>query len=196
MLPFNLAMEKAHNEGGKKRILLGNGFSIGAHQQFNYGTLYEQAVSTGLPSHIEDLFSRYGTPNFEEVLRQLDEGQWLANHYLLKKSDQNLDMAEDYEKVKRLLVDSIAENHPEKPGLIPDQKLRAVSAFLQGFDDVFTTNYDLLLYWASLVGDSFLFEDGFGREIETDESYCVFLPTGSGGKAYLLSSRCTSPVHG
>ena len=44
---------------------------------------------------------------------------------------------------------------------------------------MYTTNYDLLLYWASLVHDAFVFQDGFGRQPDTDEEYCVFLPVGS-----------------
>ena len=180
--PFENALFIAKKARGKKHVLFGNGFSIGAHPKFKYGTLYEQAISSGLPSHIEALFTRYGTTNFELVLRTLEEGQWLANHYSLIKSTPGLDMVEDYETVKEALVDSIAANHPELPAELPDGTLDCGLTFLRQFDDVFTTNYDLLPYWASLSGCDFPFEDGFGRESDTDETYCVFLPTGSNNK--------------
>ena len=179
MLTFDEAMSIAARETGKTRILLGNGFSIGAHESFRYGTLYEQALFNGLSNHVATLFDRYGTTNFEEVLRQLDESHWMAEHYRLQKSDPDLDMIQDHKRVKRALVDSIARNHPEYPGSVPQGLLRSASKFLMGFEDVFTTNYDLLIYWASLIDDLFTFEDGFGREADTDDSFCVFLPTGS-----------------
>ncbi|MDE0133080.1 MAG: DUF4917 family protein [bacterium] len=181
-MSFDDAINTASQLGGKKHILLGNGFSIGAHQKFKYGTLYQQAVNSGLPSHIKQLFDHYGTANFEEVLRQLEQGQWLADHYSLGKSSKNLDMATDYETVKQALIDSIAANHPESRGQVSVLKLLRASRFLASFNDVYTTNYDLLLYWASLVGNNFAFEDGFGREPRTDEEFCVFLPVGSGSK--------------
>ena len=84
VISFRKAVSRATKAGGKRHVLLGNGFSIGAHQQFQYGTLYEQAKNASLPDHVIELFERYGTTNFEQVLRQLDEGQWLAEHYRLE----------------------------------------------------------------------------------------------------------------
>ena len=132
-----------------------------------------------MPSHIEELFERYGTANFEEVLRVLNEGQWLSNHYHLIKSNTELDMVQDYLTVKQSLVQSIADNHPAFPGELIDGFLDSALTFLRQFDSIYTTNYDLLHYWASLHDDTFPFSDGFGREFDTDHTYCVFLPTGS-----------------
>ena len=95
-LTFEEAMKRAEAAGGKKRILLGNGFSIGAHDLFRYGTLYEQALKGGITEHVQALFERYGTANFEEVLHNLNEGRWLAEHYSMQKTNPALDMAEDY----------------------------------------------------------------------------------------------------
>lgn len=175
-------MAKAAQYSGKNHVLLGNGFSIGAHSQFKYGSLYEQAVNSGLSEQITELFSRYGTANFEEVLRQLDEGRWMADLYRLRKSDRSPDMKADYEQLKQALVESIAMNHPEDRGSVEEELLLGASVFLAQFDNVFITNYDLLLYWTSLYDDPFLFEDGFGREIDTEDDYRVFLPTGSSNK--------------
>lgn len=179
LLSFDAAIGQATQAGGLIRVLLGNGFSIGAHAKFAYGTLYEQARATGLPDHIIELFDRYGTTNFEEILRQLDQGQWLAEHYRLRSTDPGRDMAADYAQLREALVEAISASHPALAADVGLEKLEACYAFLSSFQDVYTTNYDLLLYWTSLTREPFRFEDGFGHEDDTDDSYCVFLPTSS-----------------
>jgi len=173
-LNFKEALELSREAEGKKHILLGNGFSIGAHEKFRYGTLYEQAKNSGLPKHVESLFERYGTTNFEEVLKQLSEGRWLASHYKLAKTDPKLDMESDYEQVKDALIGAVATTHPASRNEIADQKLEACNAFLRQFDNVFTTNYDLLLYWASLATSPPPFKDGFWGMGHGDPSYLKF----------------------
>src|SRR5690606_17312521 len=111
--------------GGKIRVLLGNGFTIGAHSQFQYGTLYEQAKQAGLPNHVIELFERYGTTNFEQVLRQLDEGQWLAQHYEMQATNPNRDMGSDYGRLKQALVEAISASHPAVPDAVGRERLRA-----------------------------------------------------------------------
>lgn len=179
ILAFTDALRVVGNAGGRVRVLLGNGFSIGAHAQFRYGTLYEQARAQGLPQHVLEIFDRYGTTNFEEVLRQLDSGQWLAEHYRMQSTDPERDMVADYERLKEALVEAISASHPPFADAVGREKLDACYQFLLPFNDVYTTNYDLLLYWTSLTQQPFRFEDGFGREVDTDDAYCVFLPTGS-----------------
>ena len=108
-----------------------------------------------LPDHVIELFERYGTTDFEQVLRQLDEGQWLARHYRLAETDIERDMATDYELLKSALVDAIANTHPAIPNEIDETSLASAADFLTSFDNVFTTNYDLLLYWHPCSGIPF-----------------------------------------
>lgn len=103
VISYEDALSRARQPGGKWHALLGNGFSIGAHEQFRYGTLYEQALDAGLPEHVQILFDRYGTANFEEVLRQLDEGMWFARHYKLKATSRERVMKVDYDALKAAL---------------------------------------------------------------------------------------------
>jgi hypothetical protein len=182
LLSFADALDAARAAGGRLHVLLGNGFSIGANDLFRYGTLYEQARQQGLPNHLDALFRRYGTTNFEEVLRQLDEAAWLSDHYKLVKSDPALDMRRDYELLKEILAQTLASVHPGTRNDVDERRLKAASQFLDNFHDVFTTNYDLLLYWASLVQEPFPFRDGFGREEDTEDDHCVFLQTRSGAR--------------
>ncbi len=176
---FDEAIARAKEVGGKIHVLLGNGFSIGAHDLFRYGTLYEQAKALGLPAHVEALFDRYGTTNFEEILRRLDEGVWLGDHYKMEQSDPGFDMRKDYVLLRDILAQAVASVHPSSRAEVPDANLVACDSFLANFHHIFTTNYDLLLYWASLVTEPFRFEDGFGREEDTEDDYCVFLQTSS-----------------
>lgn len=155
---------------------------MGAHKAFSYGTLYQQAKASGLPTHVIDMFDRYGTTNFEEILKLLDEGQWLAAHYRLQPTDLSRDMKKDYEVVRDALVDAIANSHPEIPDDVGDPKLLSCRSFLEPFDDVLTTNYDLLLYWSSLKTEPFGFEDGFGRESDTPDTFCVHLPASTSNR--------------
>jgi hypothetical protein len=53
---FEQLVKEANAFGGKKHLLLGNGFSIGAHPLFKYGTLFEQAKKVGVSEHVLVLF--------------------------------------------------------------------------------------------------------------------------------------------
>ena len=64
LIDFKEAQKRTEKAGGERHVLLGNGFSIGAHEEFRYGSLFERA-KTSLPRRIQALFHRYGTTNFE-----------------------------------------------------------------------------------------------------------------------------------
>ncbi len=175
IMPFDEAIDEAMDHGRSRNVLLGNGFSIGAHQQFAYGNLYEQARNAQLPSKVDELFQEYGTTNFEAVLQRLDTGIWLAEHYGMSLVDEFSEMKDDYESTKEALIDSIASIHPAAITEFRESKLESARLFLDQFDTIFTTNYDLLVYWALMSGDEEMtFEDGFGRQVSGGENYLVF----------------------
>ena len=174
-LKFNEAIARGESEGRKPHVLLGNGFSMGAHEEFEYGSLYEQARCAQLPPLAVELFEEYGTTNFEGVLRRLDNGIWLAKHYGLDGTDGLREMQDDYEAVKNALVEAIAEIHPAASTEFDEWKMDSARYFLEKFGTIFTTNYDLLVYWSLLSGDSEIaFEDGFGRRVSLGEDYLAF----------------------
>ncbi|MCK9614112.1 MAG: DUF4917 family protein [Candidatus Omnitrophica bacterium] len=191
LLDFSEALKQAVNIGGKKQLFLGNGFSIACYPGFEYGTLYEQAKNSGLSKHLDELLKRYGN-NFEDVLKYLDEGMFLAEHYYLKKSKKtNRDMAQDYKELKEALITTISDNHPDYPSRISKNKFESCIKFLRNFDAAFTVNYDLLLYWASLhidesKGEEFPFSDGFGREDDAANPDCSFSYSSMSSKPYLF----------
>jgi len=190
-LQFSEAIKESHGIGKKKQLLLGNGFSIGCHPSFEYGTLFEQAKKDGLSRRLEKLLNRYGS-NFEVTLKYLDEGDFLAKFYGLKQPKESVrGMKADYEKLKRALVKTISDNHPAYPSEISAQKFASCLKFLKNFDAIFTVNYDLLLYWAALhinesEGQEFPFSDGFGRDNDPDDPDCSFSYTRLGDRPYLF----------
>jgi hypothetical protein len=78
------------------------------------------------------------------------------------------------EILKTSLIDAIKELHPEHVFTIEEEKSQACASFLATFLNqnglIFTTNYDLLLYWVLMRNKIENGGDGFGRDaIESDE---------------------------
>lgn len=159
--------------GDTKHLLLGNGFSIAAHSKFNYTSLYEEACNAdqGLDAFIQRIFTHYNTTNFEQVLRYLHEAAWLAKRYKLTGPPAGRTLIEDYEVVRSALTDVIADIHPPSRAWMDDDRVQAACAFIAEYDSVFTTNYDLLLYWANMAAKPF--QDGFwyGEFQEPDDDH-------------------------
>lgn len=155
-------------------LLLGNGFSIGCDPVFSYGSLYEAAKDTGLSERAQRVFDGMGINNFEGVMRLLENVQWAGSLYGLP--DQGVkDIQTDIEIVKETLVRSVATSHLDHSGLLSDEKKAAALRFLSTYKNVFTTNYDLLLYWVSMSTNPPPYGDGFRSPIEDSEApFLVF----------------------
>lgn len=170
----------------KRHLLLGNGFSIACRADiFHYGSLFGQADFSGVPE-VEQVFESLGTQDFEAAIRALENAAKILPPYLPHGTDAPAKMLEHAAALKEVLVATIAGNHPNIPPDIPDEKFWACRRFLSHFlshdGQVFTLNYDLLLYWA-LMHDDMPFDDpiqltkndGFGNdEDEPDADYVVW----------------------
>jgi hypothetical protein len=156
-------------------LLLGNGFSIACDPVFRYGSLYEAAVQAGLSERAQQLFERIGTNNFEGAMKLLEDSHWVARTYGLLEHDSS-DMLNDLDVIKRTLVDAIASSHLPIPGDITEERKSSAANFLVPYHIVFTTNYDLLLYWVAMhAGDPPPFEDCFrSDQAFPDAPYLVF----------------------
>jgi hypothetical protein len=145
---FAYAGEKA-----KKHLILGNGFSISLRPKiFHYGSIYEQADFTDF-DYLEKSFEALETEDFEEVINALENGSKLIAVYS-PEADIAEAMYDDAQKLKNILVDTIASTHPDRPSDITDEEYWSCQSFLQKFistdsrgQNVFSLNYDLLLYW-------------------------------------------------
>jgi hypothetical protein len=137
----------------RRHLLLGNGFSISAHPRFAYSRLFD--VAKDLNPDIEDIFRNLSTTNFEIALREV--GEEAKKH-----------------PVRSGLLKAIAKVHPYTGRSIGDDEYRACGHFLEDFVGVrrepsrgliFTTNYDLLLYWDVVRHNKILKAyDGFDSE--------------------------------
>src|SRR5690606_17984364 len=82
--------------GSTAYLLLGNGFSISCDPVFSYGKLYDKAVDAGLSQRAQAVFERFGTNNFEGVMRALDDSDWIARLYE-KLDDADHELLDDVE---------------------------------------------------------------------------------------------------
>lgn len=162
-------------ESGRSYLLLGNGFSIACNSIFRYGSLYEAAVQAGLSERAQQLFERLGTNNFEGAMRLLEDAQWVARTYGLREVESS-GMREDLEVIKRTLVEAVASSHLASPAEIDENRKSSAAQFLLPYQIVFTTNYDLLLYWVAMhAGDPPPFEDCFRADQDDPHApYLVF----------------------
>jgi len=162
----------------RRHLLLGNGFSIAAWPGFGYGALV--GTVAGQAPRIEALFDRFQTVDFERVARALIETRTvLGVHTGTEAVDRAV--SDDYADLRRLLVSAITRIHPPTPaalaaGFYPcaDFLARFIGAdrpeALRG--RVFSTSYDLLLYWTLMRrGEPLVFNDGFhGRPLRWEIS--------------------------
>jgi hypothetical protein len=154
-------------------LLLGNGFSMSyAPNIFSYSALHG-FVDTIDNDLLKGLFKVVDTHDFERVMQQLDTfaalGDVLGIDAALKNRIEVARM-----DLKNSLIDAIRALHPEHVYTIPEAKCAACVAFLRLFleskGSLFTTNYDLLLYWVLMRG-GLPSIDGFGRDRESPDEY-------------------------
>lgn len=168
----------------KKRphhLLLGNGFSISYNKEiFSYNALAD-FIENSEEEKIKTLFSVVNTKNFESIMDQLDNLALLASAL---NADKNFieNVRETSAKLKLGLIEAVKTLHPEHVFKIPENQSQASYAFLSHFlsqgGQIFSTNYDLLLYWVLMrnqqdAGKEKECIDGFGRELENPDEVKV-----------------------
>lgn len=157
--------------GRRKHLLFGNGFSMAYDKNiFSYNALSNFIETTGDPL-IQKLFQKLNTKNFELIMQQLDNFCEIAEIF---SDDKTLipKIKGAIEKLKNSLLDAVKELHPEHVFKVPEEKSKACITFLQEYINksgyVFSTNYDLLLYWVLMRNSAQNAIDGFGRDLETE----------------------------
>ena len=156
-------------KGRTKHLLLGNGFSMAYDSKiFSYNALSTFIEKTN-NDLLKKLFSIINTKNFELIMQQLDNFCELAQTF---SSDTSLidKITEASATLKSSLIDAVKELHPEHVFIIPEEKSKSCSLFLDSYiaenGSVFSTNYDLLLYWVLMRNNLEHAIDGFGRDLE------------------------------
>lgn len=172
LMSFEDVVKKLKSKKRPMSLLMGNGFSMAYDRDiFSYNALYSFLVSKD-DELLKMLFGAIKTKNFELVMQQLDTTLSILKAF---GSDPALSdqIQSASQKLKEALLNSVQELHPEHVFKVPDGKSEACGAFLSQFlasgGQIFTTNYDLLLYWVlrrEVVPDH---SDGFGKEVTNYE---------------------------
>lgn len=182
-----MTFEEALNDSlicKKRHLLLGNGFSIACRPDiFIYKRLFEQADFRQLSATVKQTFEALDTQDFERVIKALRDTRTIAATYGGTPPEVLRSMYEDAVGLRELLVETIANSHPAWPGDISDDEFRACKIFLANFNNTYTLNYDLLLYWTQMhtdEGEARMSDDGFRKsEDDYDAPYVVWEPSNS-----------------
>lgn len=152
-------------------LLMGNGFSVAFDKDiFTYNALADFLISKSDPL-INNLFNTIKTKNFELIMQQLKTTILLLQAFNAEKRIIS-DISEASSKLKNGLIKSIQEMHPEHVFKVAEEKSKRCANFLDLFikskGNIYTTNYDLLLYWTLVRNNLSNHIDGFGKELEND----------------------------
>ncbi len=109
----------------------------------------EKADFSRLGCEAQRLFAALSTSDFEVVIERLQAADVLVRLYD-ESSEIAAQAASDAAVLRDVLAEALAHNHPETVGSVDEEEYAAARAFLGHFSSVYTLNYDLLLYWASM----------------------------------------------
>lgn len=152
-------------------LLLGNGFSVSYDPKiFSYNALHE-FVKNLKDKDLSKILEVIETRNFEVIMQYLDNFAGLVDALggdpKLKKRVEDASA-----KLKTSLLDAVKAMHPEHVFKVPEDQSSACATFLQHFlntsGHIYSTNYDLLLYWVLMRNGILNHVDGCGRELEND----------------------------
>lgn len=132
--------ENIREEFDPPDLLLGNGFSMQFSGNFAYPSLFSLFLEN-CNEQYRSLFRQFNTTNFELILKYLT--------YTIKVNTAlNLPtqpVIDALEELKNGLISTIEQVHPRAED-IEFPQLEVVAEKLRGFNNIFTTNYDLYLY--------------------------------------------------
>lgn len=129
-------------------LLSGNGLSVNVWPAFAYASLFDYAGDGGLTEQDLALFG--DTENFERVLSDLNTAI-RVNETLGQSADG---IYKRYRSIQRALGHAVRAVHLIRRQ-VPDATLEAIRNEMLRYEWIFSTSYDLLLYWAMGCGGSF-----------------------------------------
>lgn len=141
--------EEVANAEKWQGLLLGNGLSVNVWPNFVYDSLFDHAQDGGGLT-VEDRALFQSTPNFERVLADLNVAIRTCGVVGIDTSQ----LYARYRSIQLALGHAIREVHLQR-SQVPDATLEAIRGVLEKFEWVFTTSYDLLVYWAMGYGGHF-----------------------------------------
>lgn len=136
-------------------LVLGNGLSVNVWEPFGYQTLMEQAAQAELTDEDRALFA--GRTNFERVLADVSTAIRVCD----VASVGTEKLYERYRSIQRALGHAVRQVHLTR-SQVPGATLATIRDVMTSAEWIFTTSYDLLLYWAMGHGGRYSpFKDNF-----------------------------------
>jgi hypothetical protein len=152
----------------QRHLLIGNGFSIAYDSSiFSYNAL-SKFVEDSKSVLLNRLFTAVKNRNFEQIMQQLD-----VTKTILRALGGESALIEQIDKVstelQASLIEAVKSLHPEHVFKLPEVKSKRCAEFLSSYlsmgGSIFSTNYDLLLYWVLMRNKLPNAIDGFGRDV-------------------------------
>jgi len=169
ILEFDEVIKQTESLAGKKCVLLGNGFSMAYDKKrFSFTDLLKTAIDENIidkDSNILKIFEKLKTADFEKVIRYLNNTISISEIYFPDTDKKQI--KNDIRQLKKYLVNTITNNHPDKVTDINPVLSENCAGFLSHFQRIYTLNYDLLSYWVIMKNKSSYelgFTDGFGDD--------------------------------
>lgn len=175
VLSFEDVKAKIAKESRREfHLLLGNGFSRAYDDSiFSYNAL-QDFVSQIEDDDLKAIFGVVRTENFEIIMQQLEDVVRMIDAF---GGDESLArrIRSASEKLRTSLLTAVESLHPEHVFTMPEGRVRRCADFLRTFletgGSVFSTNYDLLLYWVLMRQEDLPHSDGFGQELVERENW-------------------------
>lgn len=151
-------------KGENTNLLLGNGFGISYDTKiFSYKALSDKIRDAN--SFAASLLKRLEIENIELIMRHLNSFKNLSDLFSTDKELPN-NIENAINELKTTLITTLKDLHPSSLYEIEEDQRESCMKFLDHFSEnngcIFTTNYDLLLYW-TLMSCSKIAKDGFGK---------------------------------
>jgi len=172
--PEILDFEDQVKEADKKTIIIGNGFGLAFDRAFgkkcfSWNSLLDLCdIEEGTPLY--DLMAECGY-DFELAHQKLNNAL-----EVLKKYNEPQDRIDYYqaqvETLREQLVVAVSVSHPDSFSNATrkdEDKIRNCRRFLRKFNEIYSLNYDLLLYWVRCHWGPYLGLDSFCNSSEHDD---------------------------
>lgn len=153
-------------------LLFGNGFSMAYDPKIFSYTALSTFIEKTEDEFLHKLFQVANTKNFELIMQQLDNFVEIAKVFGIDESFIEK-IIKANETLKNSLIEAVKELHPEHVFIVAEERSKSCHIFLDNFlskgGKIYSTNYDLLMYWVLMRNSSKLAMDGFGRVLLNPE---------------------------
>lgn len=180
---YDEVIQYLDKEKRKRHLLMGNGFSMSFNKRnFSYEALIRHIKDNSDDENLKHIFEKLNTFNLENLMNDLQKSKEIIQILDSNQIDLIKRISGTLKNLKQGFIKALKDIHPVYVRSISPEKSQSCFAFLKTFlsEDndgcLFSTNYDLLLYWVIMANksDRDEFTDGFryfdNNELNWDSS--------------------------